>query len=83
MPAHDDSPQPAVPGSWATSSSDVRVVVHMGAGTVLQQQAWRRLWALLLADGSPSHGEAAVKENPAPVGEISGADGAGDSQSST
>jgi hypothetical protein len=83
MPEHDDSTPPSTPGTWSTSSSDVHVMVHAGTGTALQLQAWRRLWSLLLADGSPSHCEAAVTENPAPVDEISAADSVGDSHSST
>jgi hypothetical protein len=81
MPEHDDSPQPAAPGSWATSSGGLCVVVHRGTGSVLQQQAWRRLWALLLGDRSPC--EAAVKENPVPVAELSGANSARDAHGSS
>jgi hypothetical protein len=69
MPEHDDRTQPSTSGFWGTSSSDVRVVVHTGAGSALQQQAWRRLWLLLLADGAPSNGEAEIKENVTPVDE--------------
>jgi hypothetical protein len=70
MAEHDDRIQLSAPVYWGTSSSDVRVVVHTGAGTVHQQQSWRRLWLLLLADGAPSNGEAEIKENVTPVDEI-------------
>jgi hypothetical protein len=69
MPEHDDRTQLSAPGLWGTSLSDVRVVVHTGAGSVLQRQSWWRLWLLLLADGAPSNGEAEIKENVTPVEE--------------